>query len=413
MLGLTMYASNFDKSSHTLKLDPALHSPFVALPHPRTTVQPSSNVATLLPAHIKNTTDNSSVALIQKHALASSSAPATNADVIVFRPHYFGGKNNADDRIFVPLCLKAVLKCNPTVEVYFVHNDPSFDLPGEPRFHGYLMSEFESEESRRFNASYVHLSTNPYLFEKYSIMSYFYVKTLMEHLQVKEAIVVETDVLVFCDLWATMRDYYMKARPVHAILEDRMVMSSSYVTSLYLETFVNVALAFYEDTEILEGLRTIAGSLKEGGITDMTINNWMGSEQVYEGKFVTMNAAHTAVYIHELSVLLPADDDACALCPPSFFSKPVTAWNLSFGQFETDLETCGPVIRIHNIHGVPHGRLVSDGRYVRLNSLHFQGSAKKLIPRVFEEYMMSSASSPSTVLSTSNMAGSEWLPTSA
>ena len=305
----------------------------------------------------------------------------TEKQYIFMRPHYFGGKNNGLDKIFVPLCIRSVLKYNPDAEVYLVHNDPSFFLPGEPRFHGILMHDSETDETKTFNSSYVNLSTNPYYFEKYAIMGYFYMKGLMDKLGIEEVMVVETDVLVFCDLWAVSQsEFNVGASGVDALLTKRCVIGSSYITRLYLETYTNVALTFYENEMVLTELRRIAATMTKGGINDMTINDWMGKPHLFNGMFTNMNDQKKVVRIEELSKILPGDD--------SFFDTQIRDWNYTFGTFETEESKYGLVKKLYDRGGFPYGRLLGE-RWIKLNVIHFGGATKEFIPKVYNRFIHS------------------------
>ena len=304
---------------------------------------------------------------------------ATPAPVIFMRPHVFGAKGDTQDRTFVPLVIRAVLQFNPTAHVYMLHNDPALTLPDQPRFHGLLMDDYETPAIRQFKATYVHLSTNAAPYEIASTLAYFYVASLMDAMALQRVVVVETDVLVFCDLWAKLGQHW-DLDAVDAILTKRRVMAASYVTRTYLETFVNVALDFYRDdailTELRESVRKSAGS--RGGITDMTVNAWLAKPA-----FARRNAANHTVRIDELSRLIDDAKDGAA-----YFDSNIRTANYSFGAFTMDIAAgLGPVKKLFKdgLGGAPRGRL--NGRPVGLWGLHFQGGTKELIPAVFERFV--------------------------
>ena len=45
--------------------------------------------------------------------------------------------------------------------------------------------------------------------------------------------------------------------------------------------------------------------MKEGGICDMTINDWINNDNVYGGMFTHLNSIKKKIIINELSKILP------------------------------------------------------------------------------------------------------------
>jgi hypothetical protein len=302
------------------------------------------------------------------------------------RPHMFGAKGDHFDRTFVPLVIRAVLHFNPTARVYMLHNDPAFGLPGQPRFHGLLMKYYETPAIRQFKASYVHLSTNAAPFEMSSTLAYFYVASLMDALKLDKVVVVETDVLVFCDLWATLAAHW-DLHAVDAVLTKCRVMAASYVTRTYLETYVNVALDFYRDGAILAKLREATSkSQSRGGVSDMTVNAWLAKPG-----FARRNGASHTVVIDELSRLIEMDGAPQTGTPPTrlaYFDSNIRTANYSFGRFDMEqADNLGPVKSLFAVgsNNLPHGHL--DRQPVTLWALHFQGGSKELIPSVFHRFV--------------------------
>jgi hypothetical protein len=77
---------------------------------------------------------------------------------IIFRPHFFGGKNNNFDSIFVPLSLKTVLKYNPDSIIYFISNDPlfvekNFSCPPQ-NLKCFVFEDFQDDKTNEFNNNY-------------------------------------------------------------------------------------------------------------------------------------------------------------------------------------------------------------------------------------------------------------------
>ena len=302
---------------------------------------------------------------------------------IIFRPHFFGGKNNNFDEVFVPLCLKNVLKYNPNSNIYFISN---YDNIIERFFKDekdidysklkcFTFDIFESDETREFSMNYIHLSKSPLLFEKFCILSYFYTYNLMKHLTIEEAIVVETDVLVFCDLTEKFRNYFDLVN-THAILAKMKVLACSYIKIIYLETFIKSILKIYSDNDIIQSMKDIFTNTKMG-ITDMTINGWIYHNHY---KFNNYNNNKVPILIKELCIIL--DDN-------SFFDNqlaktlPNCAGTELDNNFEFKKSDVGLFIKkIYYIDNEPYFKYKEN--LIKCNCIHFGGNSKILIPEVYK-----------------------------
>ena len=301
---------------------------------------------------------------------------------IIFRPHFFGGKNNNFDDIFVPMSLKSVLKYNPKNTIYFISNDKNFlqkNFPMEAptNLKCYLFEEFEDENTKEFDKNYIHLSTNQLLFEKWCILSYFYIYNLMCKFNIDEVIVVETDVLIFCNLEETFVKNYNLIES-DAILYDKHTMASSFCKKIYFETFINSALKMYSDIIILKNIKNIKSNLENnkinGGICDMTINDWINYNKI---NFKNMNNLKKDINITELSLIL--EDN-------SFFDEKITKIEYQDKLFDfEDNKRDGKIKKIYNINNQPYFKY--DDKFIKCNSIHFNGDRKKLIPEIYNEYI--------------------------
>jgi len=296
---------------------------------------------------------------------------------IVFRPHYFGGKNNNFDETFVPMSLKSVLKHNPNSNVHFISNDHEFlkkYFPLNPPQHlkCYTFDDLESDHTKAFDKSYIHLSSNQLLFEKYSILGYFSMYNLMCRLNLTEIIVVETDVLVFCNLNNVFHTHY-DICDVDAILANTNTICCSYVKKIYLETFVNSCVKMYSTDKFIQCLTKIYNSMTHGGICDMTINDWIKSDKIYGGMFNTLNNDKQKINIIELSRILPDN---------SYFDDYLSNLKYGNGQFVSNL--C--IKHIYNINNKPFFKY--GDVFIKCNSIHFQGSRKELIPEIYNKFII-------------------------
>jgi hypothetical protein len=305
---------------------------------------------------------------------------------IIFRPHFFGGKNNNFDDTFVPMCIKSVLKYNPDVNIHFISNynnvierffinDTSINYS---KLYCYEFKDFECEKTLELNNNYIHLSHNPLLFEKFAILAYFYINNLMKKLNINNCIVVETDVLVFCDLSKTFKNNY-DLNLCHALLADKNTSCCSYINKIYLETFINTSLLMYSTENILKVLKNIFINMKEGGICDMTINDWI-VKGTYNKLFTNVNDKKETININELSIILENN---------SFFDNFLSKINLNNMIFENEYNNqVGQIKKIHYINNEPYFKY--DNIFIKCNSIHFQGNKKQLIPIIYNKVFQQS-----------------------
>lgn len=299
---------------------------------------------------------------------------------IIFRPHFFGGKNNNFDETFVPLSLKSVLKYNPDSTIYFISNEPNFIekfFPINPptNLKCFIFEDFEDENTKEFNKNYIHLSSNPYLFEKYAILGYIYIYNLICKFKINEAIIVETDVFVFCDLNSKFKHNFF-IEDYDTILADKNTICCSYCKKIYFETFVNASLKMYSDNKILQSLKDIYNKMKNGGICDMTINDWINNDKVYGGFFTNLNSENKKIIVKELSEILPDN---------SFFDKFLNDLIYEGLKFDFENTEAGIIKKIYNVNDEAFFKIGEE--FIKCNSIHFQGNRKILMPEIFEKYL--------------------------
>ena len=299
---------------------------------------------------------------------------------IIFRPHFFGGKNNNFDETFVPLAVKSVLQYNPDTVVWFISNEPQFvekhfseNVPKTLKC--FVFDEFENNETKSFNENYEHLSHNPLLFEKFAIGSYIYINNLMKKFNIEEAIIVETDVLVFCNLNSTISSNF-NLDEYDAILATSNTICCSYCKKIYFETFVNTTLQLYSDNNILNMLKQIYSTMQYGGICDMTINDWIKNENVYQGLFTNLNSEKKKINIRELSEILQDN---------SIFDNFLVSLKYKNDFFDSEETNVGVIKKIYNINEKPYFKLKNN--FIACNSIHFQGNRKQIMPEIYTTFV--------------------------
>jgi len=207
-------------------------------------------------------------------------------------------KNTNYDEIYVILSLKSVLYYNPNRIIYFISNEPNmiekyFSSEPPQNLKCYIFEDFEDTNTKLFDNNYLHLSSNHMIFEKFCILSYFYIYNLMCKFNLNEIIIVETDVFIFCNLTDKFNNYFNKD-DFDSVLANKNILCSSYCKKIYFENFVNASLKMYSNTNILEELKNTYNKMKlngtNGGICDMTINDWINNDNIYGGLFTKLNS---------------------------------------------------------------------------------------------------------------------------
>jgi hypothetical protein len=300
---------------------------------------------------------------------------------IIFKPHFFGAKNN-EDETYIPLCLKAAIKSNPNSIIYFISNDKFFMdkhfITEPPRnLRCFTFNDLQDDNVDQFEETYTHLSHNPLLFEKYGILAYFYIYNLMNKININECIVVETDVLVFSDLKNIFTTLY-DIKNIDVILNNNSLLTCGYATKLYLETYINSALHIYSTPAIVDCLSSIFANMNEGGICSMTINNWITNETIYDGFFTSLNNENKKIQIGELCKILKHKS--------IFDNVNLSVVTFENTKFDTEIiENIGEIKKIINVKNEPHFKL--GNKLLKCNSAHFQGEKKSLIPKIYNEFV--------------------------
>ena len=296
---------------------------------------------------------------------------------IIIRPHFFGGKKNNFDEIYVPLSIKSVIKYNPDSTVYFISNDHNFIKKHfSTNLKCFHFDDFDNENIKIFEKYYTHLSHNPPIFEKYSILGYIYIYNLMCKLNIEKTIIVETDVLIFTNLNELFLKYY-DINNIDVILANCNTICCSYATKIYFETFMNTTLKMYSDNAILECLKKIHKNMNKGGICDMTINDWIKNENVYGGIFTNMNSINRKIKIIELSKILP---------DYSFIDNSLQNLNYENDVFDSEIHENRK--KIYTINNKPYFKYKD--LYIKCNSIHFQGRRKEIMPIIFNMFFENS-----------------------
>jgi hypothetical protein len=290
---------------------------------------------------------------------------------IVFRPHYFGNRNNKFDEMYVPLAIKSAILTNPESKVYFISNysnvkERVFADFDTSNLVCYTFSELHTDVISEFMDKYIHLSHNCYVNELYSILSFYYINNLMEKHSLNEAIVIDTPVLIFSNLTENYKKYF-DLENYHAILANSNIVSCSYLKTVYKA---------YSSPPILKCLTSIFGNMRKGGISDRTFHDWINKE-CYGGIFSKMNTKNEKMIIGELSAVLEDKtvfDDS--------LTKAKTVDNIEINMI--NVPSIGLVKEIEYIDDLPYYK-AANGALIRCHNIYFQGASVKLMSEVYDK----------------------------
>ena len=196
----------------------------------------------------------------------------------------------------------------------------------------------------------------------------------MTYLNITETIVVETDVMVFCDLTEKIKKHF-DIENIDSLLSQKCVIECCYIKKIYLETFINTTLRLYSDDSILDDIKKIYSQMSEGGICDMTINDYIHNG-VYNGLFKNLNMEKKNIKIEELSYIL---NDNSYFDPNFSILHELITGDLFDNEIHIEL---GEMKKIYYIDNMPYFKL--NGNLIKCNCIHFQGHKKGLIPEVYK-----------------------------
>ncbi|GIM27382.1 hypothetical protein CPJCM30710_00480 [Clostridium polyendosporum] len=224
-------------------------------------------------------------------------------------------------------------------------------------------SFYDLKDFKNFSEEYMHMSTNSYLFELNCFKRYFLLREFMKLNNVNNSFMVDSDVLTYADYsqYIKNNDYFGGLSiPIN---QDNYIWSASphcsYWTIDSLDDFINYIFFIYSNN---------IGMLKEkfkwhnlnslpGGICDMTL--------LYLWSKNKNNILNTAISRND-----------------SVIDHNINISN-NYDNLEYEYDKLLRIKKIKLIDKIPHVFSLKTNKYIRINSLHFQGRAKSLMKHYY------------------------------
>ena len=329
---------------------------------------------------------------------------------IIVRPHLFGGKSNNLDEIFIPIVIEVLNKYNNNCKIHFSPQNEKYNFPEIKNNNIFIYDTFTdltTDKSDNFDNIYVHLSKNPFLFEKFAIKSYFYLLKLMEKYDYDKIICIETDMLCFENLNKIVEENFNISK-FDAFLTYKNSLCFSFFTKTYLEHYVNVVIQYYTNSSMLNCIKQISEKMDKGGISDMFFN-----ESIYNNHYGTKNnnnneeiKIHNSEYILKNNILFTS---SIAKNEYSYLfnivniltndEKNILNYKFKTKEYEfINYENINrkfimnDIIKCHknelNYIDCPNIYFITDtNELIKIGGIHFQGRYKEFIPIFYEKYI--------------------------
>ena len=211
------------------------------------------------------------------------------------------------------------------------------------------------KDINEFSNMYVHLNTTPPDYELFCYTRWFMLRNFMEKYEIPVTMYIDSDVLLFQDAtegWKNFSDYTMS-------LVHRTSGHTSFMTLDGINSFCDMLLSIYSDksgyhfNKIKSHLDIRQAAGLPGGVCDMTLLEYFHYHAEFGGGpgrvGEMMSIVNNSTYDHNMNV---SDGD------------------YEFNGVKTvhDYKDGKPSIFNHRLN-----------RYVKFNSLHFQGAAKNMM----------------------------------
>jgi hypothetical protein len=287
---------------------------------------------------------------------------------LIQHPHWLGDKKADFDYLYLPLALKAAVTTNPDLNVIYINaNDTKLGVAGVTEIP--LVSI--DEDISRLADSYLHLSTNPFLFELRSIQRHFALRNLMRSHSLQSAFVSEGDVL----LLKPFKILYGESCEISAsaLLTDKVCVSTGWVTLEYVEFLCDLVLTIYSSESLRKGIQQIFDDMQRqgsvGGICDMTFCH-----------FVNIGAYGFNNQLIVKDICTPQEVSGITYMFDNFLPK-LNAGGTSFKSSRCSYDK--QVIKKLSQNGSELHSETTEGEQIVMSSLHFQGESKRLMGLYF------------------------------
>lgn len=233
-----------------------------------------------------------------------------------------------------------------------------------------LIADYTSNAVETLRKHYRHLSTNPQELELACIERWFILLEYMRRHDLDEIVYLDSDVMSYCNYTGVIRKHYADTDFCACLPVDQDVTHFSWTASGHISYWKRTALQGFCDFILDRYLRNMAdletkwhwhqANNQPGGVCDMTLIYLFWQSSGWRcGNLLTRD-----------------DDRGC------FDVNMNTASNVRDGEFAMrhSLLMGKPVKAIRIRDGQAFGQHPGEAAPVRFYALHFQGSAKKLMP---------------------------------
>lgn len=298
---------------------------------------------------------------------------------LICLPHWLDAKSTKLDTLYYPLSLYSAGITNKRHrEVYSIDAcgiascSPSLD-----RLIRFVNTEnLWSEDIEVFESHYIHLSSNHNEFEMKCFVRMFFLRNLLRMLCIDEALVIESDVLLFGNLTPLAGQFKGNC---DAALTEMKCPATSYITIDYAEHFCDVVLRAYTDTGISKNISTIyeinfSAKGKKGGIYDMTFNHWISKNSYSWGKGIKIRDSASIF-----------NEDAESFTSDSRITK-LNHGSTMFHKMEHYFFSA-PIKKVIFQSGASRVQAIPNNENITLLSGHYQGGSKVLMSSHFTSFV--------------------------
>jgi len=260
-------------------------------------------------------------------------------------------------------CINQALKNN---KVYLLGSvDPSID---NENFTYILPQDDMKKDIQEFSSLYVHMNTTPPDYELFCYTRWFVLRNFMEVNDIPVVMYIDSDVLLFQDAtegWKNFDNYIMS-------LVHRTSGHTSFITKEGIDSFCDMLLDIYSNksgyhfNKIMSHFEIRQSAGLPGGVCDMTLLEYFHYHAEFGGGpgriGEMMHIINDTTYDHNI--------------------------NVSDKDYEFDGTKVLTKVKIFENHRDPpsvfNNRL---GKFIKFNTLHFQGGAKRLMGEVYEKFL--------------------------
>jgi len=265
------------------------------------------------------------------------------------------------DQKYLRYSLEQAKRSNPKSQIILI---------GDRSNNKYDVSHFDiqnfSESANEFTNFYQHLSTQPYLFELFCIQRWFILNEFVQKLGINRFFYADSDVLIFADILKESNKFInydlalvngMSGGVSFWFNKDVLNFFCNFIRNIYMKNDIDN----YE--EIIKLAEDYKKTKRPGGVSDMA--------------FFYLFKKQNLAKIGELTEIIDSSTyDA----------------NFSEGQNGQYIfrKRCG-VKKIIWRGDYPYGEL-AEGKFIKFNALHLQGSSKNYIQRILKKKKICSLS---------------------